>query len=322
MLIHGIDTADISVIVQGNVAKETEKCLKSIRKCLPNSEIILSTWHGAETNGLDYDTLVLSDDPGSLGWHFYGNKIVPFNYNRQIVSTKAGLEKSNRKYTLKIRSDFFLKNAVFLSHFEDFPLRNKEATFFKHRVIVPSVYTRMFFSETGFPTPFCVSDFFFFGLTDDVKDYFDSEIITSDDGCNWHFLYPDRKPDIKETGRYAPEQFLCYGWAKRHGIACSFEDCSDWNMKNLAVSNAVLFSNFIVLDSSRLELASAKHDLPRLEKQYGLVSSAVFEEEYKRIFLNNEPEFCMERYANYWKPRKRCIIWKFIAKVARFFLQV
>lgn len=40
-----IDSADISVVVQGPVNYEqTKECLKSIRKFLPKSEIILSTW--------------------------------------------------------------------------------------------------------------------------------------------------------------------------------------------------------------------------------------------------------------------------------------
>ena len=59
-----IDSKDISVVVQGAVNKnETPKCLKSIRKFLPNAEIILSTWEGSDTKNLDYDILVLNKDP-------------------------------------------------------------------------------------------------------------------------------------------------------------------------------------------------------------------------------------------------------------------
>ena len=51
-----IDSKDISVIVQGPInKKETPKCLKSIRKFLPEAEIILSTWQGTDISNLDYD---------------------------------------------------------------------------------------------------------------------------------------------------------------------------------------------------------------------------------------------------------------------------
>ena len=47
MIVNGIDKKDISVVVQGAIDKEwTPLCLKSIRKYLPESEIILSTWGG------------------------------------------------------------------------------------------------------------------------------------------------------------------------------------------------------------------------------------------------------------------------------------
>ena len=45
MIINGIDTNDISVVVQGAIDQiNTPKCLRSIRKRLPGAEIILSTW--------------------------------------------------------------------------------------------------------------------------------------------------------------------------------------------------------------------------------------------------------------------------------------
>ncbi|TXJ44182.1 hypothetical protein EPJ70_08075 [Brachyspira aalborgi] len=63
MVINIIDTKDISVVVQGAIDKGyTPLCLKSIRKYLPESEIILSTWEGSDVENLDYDVLVLNKD--------------------------------------------------------------------------------------------------------------------------------------------------------------------------------------------------------------------------------------------------------------------
>lgn len=68
MIINGIDTKDISVVVQGAVGGYTPVCLASVRKHLPESEIVLSTWKGSNVEGLDYDVLVLSDDPGGFDY--------------------------------------------------------------------------------------------------------------------------------------------------------------------------------------------------------------------------------------------------------------
>lgn len=59
MIINAIDTKDISVVVQGPIDEElTILCLNSVRKYLPDSEIILSTWKNSNIKNLDYDILV------------------------------------------------------------------------------------------------------------------------------------------------------------------------------------------------------------------------------------------------------------------------
>ena len=113
---------DISIVVQGAVDKtETPKCLKSIRQYLPNAEIILSTWEGTDLSCIEglYDKLVLSKDPGGV---FYEKKKYYQNINRQIVSTKAGLELAERKFIMKLRSDLIFTNNTFLDYFEKFNL--------------------------------------------------------------------------------------------------------------------------------------------------------------------------------------------------------
>lgn len=95
-----IDSQDISVVVQGAISKEeTPKCLKSIRKFLPNAEIVLSTWEGSDVsflNGL-YDILLLNKDPGA-GYYYKTETTVKYNnINRQLFSTQKGLKKSNKK---------------------------------------------------------------------------------------------------------------------------------------------------------------------------------------------------------------------------------
>ena len=71
-----IDSKEISVIVQGAVDKKiTPKTLKSVRKYLPNAEIILSTWEGTDISGLDYDIVLLSKDPGAYIFDWESKKL-------------------------------------------------------------------------------------------------------------------------------------------------------------------------------------------------------------------------------------------------------
>ena len=127
----GIKSKDISVVVQGAVDKSTKKCLNSIRKYLPQAEIILSTWEGSNLKGLKYDILVPNKDPG-------GVLICPKtklynNLNRQLLSTQNGLKKANRKYTIKFRTDFYLRGKEFLKYFDKFPIRNKQYSIYGFR---------------------------------------------------------------------------------------------------------------------------------------------------------------------------------------------
>ena len=121
MVVGGINTEDISVVVQGAVDKEnTPLCLKSIRKYLPGSEIILSTWKGTNIESLDYDKVMLNSDPGG-----YKDRYVhTFTNNtlRQLVSTKNGLRRATRKYIIKMRSDLILRSNSFLTYFEKFTM--------------------------------------------------------------------------------------------------------------------------------------------------------------------------------------------------------
>jgi len=66
---HDLSFEDISVIVQGPVVGApdhlTRRCLASVRQHLPGAELVLSTWQGSDTGGLEYDLLVPNQDPGA-----------------------------------------------------------------------------------------------------------------------------------------------------------------------------------------------------------------------------------------------------------------
>ena len=171
MVINGIDTNDISVVVQGAVDKYiTPLCLASIREHLPGAEIILSTWEGTNVEGLDYDQVLLNKDPG--GYDYWNQEYtIKGNTNRQIYSTIQGLRTAKGKYAAKVRTDFVFESAGFISWFNKYPARNDEYSFFESKVICCDNFSRdpryqhrlRFLRLVLHP-----SDFFFFGYKDDL----------------------------------------------------------------------------------------------------------------------------------------------------------
>lgn len=178
MLISG---KNISVVVQGPIQRQdslTRRVLESVRTHLPDAELILSTWKGSDVSGLNYDILLLNDDPGAIN----GNN----NVNRQIVSTRNGLEKASRKYAMKLRTDTLLTGTGFLDAFERYPERRDDFKVFEHKIVIPTLYTRnplrvSFYSGLSFF--FHPSDIFQFGLKTDLWSLWNIPLSTTFSRC-------------------------------------------------------------------------------------------------------------------------------------------
>ncbi|WP_307993370.1 WavE lipopolysaccharide synthesis family protein [uncultured Clostridium sp.] len=261
MVVGGINTEDISVVVQGAVDKEnTPLCLKSIRKYLPGSEIILSTWKGTNIESLDYDKVMLNSDPGG-----YKDRYVhTFTNNtlRQLVSTKNGLRRATRKYIIKMRSDLILKSNNFLTYFEKFTMRNDEYILFEHRVIISSFFTKKFLYSNGrvHPVPFHISDWFSFGLAEDIFKLYDIELPVEPD-FSW-YLYENKYEGQKinlfnSSHQYAPEQYIGYkAFSKKFNIR--FKHYMDYNEENILSSEKLIINNFIILEPNQFKFICGK----------------------------------------------------------------
>lgn len=189
---------EISVVVQGEIERDaTPKCLKSIRRFLPGAEIVLSTWEGRSCEGLDYDILVLNVDPGPSDLI----RQYPFeqvnNCNRQIVSTKNGINKSSKKYVLKIRTDMLLSGRGFLDYYEISGATTTEESIFTQRIMVCANLSHF--------NVFVMCDWWTFGLKQDSLLLWDIP------------LYPDKKGE---------EYFLKQGNEKKKAfgkdVVCRF----------------------------------------------------------------------------------------------------
>jgi hypothetical protein len=208
---NGINPKDISIVVQGAVnANYTLRCLKSIRACLPDSKIILSTWQGSDLSCLKtlYDEVILSDDPGQIVWwkkKNEGKANIYSNINRQIVSTFAGLRKVESKYALKFRTDLFLDNFGFINHFNRYNNYDDKYKCVQDRVLIWNLYTRNPNIKIKYPYHF--SDIVMFGLTYDLQEIWDIPLCPKDDYVKW---------GNSISTRYMPEQYIWLNYLRKH----------------------------------------------------------------------------------------------------------
>ena len=259
MIINGIDTTDISVVVQGAIAGEiTKLCLESIRTYLPGAEIILSTWEGSCTRGLEYDKLLLNSDPGSFD---YQNCEYPIkcNVNRQLYSTLQGLKQVCRPYAVKIRTDFVLQSASFLQWFGRFTARDKTYSYFREKIICCDVYSRNP-RRSGANNCFALhpADFFFFGYTADLADLFDIPEVPHEDQIYFSKKYRDKV--VLDLPRFTPEQWLWVEFLKKHISDHSQlpEDCADISEKTILLTEKTFAANLVLLSKEQIGLKSGK----------------------------------------------------------------
>lgn len=291
-----IDSKDISVVVQGAIhKKETKKCLESIRTYLPGAEIILSTWEGSDVSGLDHDVLVLSKDPGGFVTSAEGSPLN--NMLRQLVSTKEGLKHANRKYVMKLRSDLILTSDKFLEYFDQYPARIGEYKLFKHKILIPLLASR--FCLNKFATPFHPSDWWFLGLNEDIRTYFDIELPQEPDFSSYFANEKNlnKKTPFSVNFRFSPEQYFCYTCFSKHFPDIRMKDCSDITEKTIHQSRMVMINNFTVIDFKHSGIFTNKYLQSKNElfsgyEYLGFYNKDRYEFEYKEYC---DPDFVLSK---------------------------
>lgn len=253
-----IDSKDISVIVQGAIDNiNTPKCLISIRKHLPQAEIILSTWKGSNVSGLEYDILVENDDPGSAKMDI--NNASSYNLNRLLYSTQNGLKLCSRTFVLKLRSDMKLTSNSFLKYFDKFKKREHEYLLARHKILTSSLYT--IWAEAGVgkekglfhPTPYHISDWWHFGYKEDIKQFFSCPLVDIEQFARY-FAYHNKKRNYNlewlnhRLWKFPPEQYLGVSFAQKLFKNLQFNNCLDYDSVNYNQAEKFLINNFITLD--------------------------------------------------------------------------
>lgn len=294
-----IQSNQISIVVQGPVRPGiTSEVLQSIRNALPEGEIILSVWEGSDVTGLEFDKVVLSPDPGAVVQEEVN--FTKSNINRQIVSTKRGLELVSRPYVLKFRTDILLNDASFLEQFEKWD-RIVPPLHVKNRILICSYYTR---NPRVFPLPFHPSDWVLFGCTEDIQKYFDVPLEEASE-IQWFKthkrLHPRFFPDL--LSRYVPEQYFCIHYLEKfENIQC---DCFDDATKdNILRTEQVLAGDFVVLDYQiQFNLRFAKYHPNKIFQQYSLLSHDQWKQLFQEHCLGNLHGKKKRLFFCFWKRR-------------------
>lgn len=291
---NNIKSEEISVIVQGPIHKKrTKKTLQSIRTNLPNAEIILSTWEDSDINGLDYDILILNKDPGAERQKKFKRKILYNNMSRMILSTNNALNRVNRKYTLKLRTDACIDNLNFIDSFNEFPQRCERYKLFKHRILASTLFSKIAVNKHKQKTelPFHLSDWWFFGLTEDVKKLLLSSKLPQEPYFSNYFEYPENKNKTsvyeKFDWKFSPEQYIGYSCFSTFYDDIRMEDCSDVSDLINKKSQICMANNFIFLEYKQsgirnLKYSCSTNELLSGDKYLNLYSFYLFEQEYKK----------------------------------------
>ena len=258
-----IDSGDISVVVQGVIdAHLTPLCLRGIRKSLPNAEIILSTWKGASIEGLDFDVLVLSDDPGEHKIADYDLKVeYKRNLPRQLLTTQRGIEKAQKLYILKIRSDIILNDSEFLQHYNTYCDFEEKYRAFNSRILTTNYYTKHSYRSEWLFHP---SDWIAFGARDDINLLYDIPIPLDPIENNFFFVdnenIPKTKGECRYSARYCSEQYIFVNCLRKKSYF-GFHDCADVTDQLRHESEQYLVNNFVVLDyGSQFNISFLKFD--------------------------------------------------------------
>lgn len=298
-----INSKDISVIVQGAIDnEETPKCLKSIRECLPDCEIILSTWQNSDTNGLDFDILVLSEDPGSVTVEESKHQMFCNNINRQLISTQEGLKNAARTYALKLRSDLILTNADFLEYFDKFQSKSKNYNLFKRKILVSDLFTRFNMKTNDrkrVKMPFHISDWWQFGLREDLETYFlDTKPVEEPYFTNYFNLEENKHKDTPyrtHKFKFSPEQYFAYSCFNRNFEDIYMEDASDYSDELMEKFRECIVNNFVVLEFKHSGICLNKYPYCKYSKNerflgdpyIGLYNFYRYENEYKKYCDKN-----------------------------------
>ncbi|HHQ2716927.1 TPA: WavE lipopolysaccharide synthesis family protein [Pseudomonas aeruginosa] len=242
-----IDPGLISVVIQGPLYRKLsstrgiEACITSIRRHLPGAEVIVSTWPDEDISGLDADLVLQSKDPGPMR-DCSGSVL---NTNRQLVSTKAGIQASTRPYVMKFRADHNLTSPT-LASLGEYAGSASHGRLFAQPLTITNLFIR---NPARCPMLYHISDLVIFGTREDMLKFWDLDIFSYEEIFN-------QKPNLNPFGNYLgysamkmiPEQSYMIALLRKHGLEVDIDHPCQVRSADLALWESVLHADFRTLE--------------------------------------------------------------------------
>lgn len=242
-----VPPSEVSVVVQGPVAPNpnaVRRCVQSVRRVLPEAELILSTWE--EDAGLvaGVDREVVQPSVPAL----YDASGTANNFNRQRRSTLAGLAAATRTHALKLRSDVeLLDDRVLRLGSEARP--EGSLSLLAQPITITNLFLR---NPVRFPVLFHLADMVQFGCREAMLELWgssdleaDSLRCSADDFPRWRGNWLGYT-DFREV----PEQSLMLGWVRRRGLPVELSFACELRPDLFSLWERLLCGNFSVIDHS------------------------------------------------------------------------
>jgi hypothetical protein len=178
------------------------------------------------------------------------------NTSRMLASTRAGLQRAERRYTLKLRTDSPLTSDAVLEW--DAARTPPAGCLFTERIAIPSVATRSpWRSRASLHHP---SDCAHFGLTSDVVDLWGDAPFDQEANVGW-WARKGVHPPLGVDARLFNEQVVWLSFLERRGVVDDYPYAgADVDDATAARAEELLCSSFAVLELWQFGVA-----LPKLE---------------------------------------------------------
>lgn len=273
---ESVPYAEITVIIHGPILKEavvgsplgmTHEAVQSVRQVLPGAKVVISTWAGSEAEGFGAEQVVYSSDPGG---NPYGPGERPNNVNRQIVAMRAGLERVDTRWALKLRSDTKLVSASMVTLWPRYQERNPCFKVFERRVTTSAILTydaRLCFGTKLFtPFFFHVNDMIQFGLTSDLRRLWCIPLMPLEDFTCFSEEALKLKGRFENiSNRRVPEDYIWTSALKAAGFTTN-DSWMDFRPGLLPVSELSIVNNFQLLDHEDMGFHCLKY--PNFDRDF------------------------------------------------------
>ena len=230
MDVETIDPKEVTFVVTGRMNYEgdfsSDRCIKSIKEYYPDSQIVLSTWKGENTEpvrGLCNDILLMDEPKEYYEIYTKKSKLKKQNsVNLQQLSVSSGIKRVRTKYAVRIRSDYCLINDRMIEFYEKqrkkMPYKDRKYILFKQRLLSLDTFMYDPWVFNG-GNSYTISDCFQFGLTEDLMLLWDGHREKEEDLTyfgSMDYLKEDNPYDF--SYRFNPEQCLLINAIKTYGL--------------------------------------------------------------------------------------------------------